>query len=538
MAIKIYDNFYSVIIKVDSIMRIYGENGFEAFLKEFFPEPPKKKKRVEKRKHKGLFSKSRPIQEDVDNKEEYTLNDYFYMHCAERFNDVTGVCGHDGNLAYMSFSREENMSACCERLDQKGFYGYKSVIYVDDVDYVIFEKNGFPISIQWLETIEEDKGSDLTSPTHVYAVSPFKLPMHPMSFPSIQGGIRYETELQWNLGQKYIQNKDFNRFRELCDVSLIYANCNIGWRITESVDDWFRAYDTSIDLSKLSGDMEYKLLSILGDCICTRNFIPLYRFLDDTPICRFSMDEAERPVSKYDLTVKLTKLFQKLEHKPHYSVRFEPKTNRYIGLIRGQEIKEIDIEVCLNKIQTFWLVEKRLYILRKEDIILNQIVKEWNQGSPLYIVRYLAEDFKYTLCGNEEIFGNHVLSKRQYIRWLKARFESIIKHDLQFYAEPKSDGILIHIGKSLLHGDLIFVKMEIVDGQILNAQELQVPLTFSKNTNDLKEQKQLLDDYHYDMIIRQLKTEDGYAEFTPDDIIEAKAKEKFKRLYGYDYKSL
>lgn len=31
-----------------------------------------------------------------------------------------------------------------------------------------------------------------------------------------------------------------------------------------------------------------------------------------------------------------------------------------------------------------------------------------------------------------------------------------------------------------------------------------------------------------------MKTEDEYAEFTPDDIIEAKAKEKFKRLYGYD----
>lgn len=63
-------------------------------------------------------------------------------------------------------------------------------------------------------------------------------------------------------------------------------------------------------------------------------------------------------------------------------------------------------------------------------------------------------------------------------------------------------------------------------------------LTGHLNEDDKRENQQLLDDYHYDRIIRQLKTEDEYAELTPDDIIEAKAKEKFKRLYGYDYKSL
>ncbi len=58
------------------------------------------------------------------------------------------------------------------------------------------------------------------------------------------------------------------------------------------------------------------------------------------------------------------------------------------------------------------------------------------------------------------------------------------------------------------------------------------------NEDDKRENQQLIDDYHYNRIIRRMKTEDEYAEFTPDDIIEAKAKEKFKRLYGYDYESL
>ena len=54
MAIKIYDNYFSLIIKVDSIKRIYGENNFGAFLKEFFPKPVEKiKNRGEKRKTIG-----------------------------------------------------------------------------------------------------------------------------------------------------------------------------------------------------------------------------------------------------------------------------------------------------------------------------------------------------------------------------------------------------------------------------------------------------------------------------------------------------
>ena len=46
MAIKIYDNYFSLIIKVDSIKRIYGENNFGAFLKEFFPKPVEKRKTI------------------------------------------------------------------------------------------------------------------------------------------------------------------------------------------------------------------------------------------------------------------------------------------------------------------------------------------------------------------------------------------------------------------------------------------------------------------------------------------------------------
>lgn len=473
MAIKIYDNFYSIIIKVDSIIRIYGENGLETFLKEFFPKPFKTKEQKKRKSFFSLFSKSSPIQDNIQ--KEYMIDDYSHIQCAEKFNHLTCLYGHDGNLVYMSFAKEEDMLACCERLSKQGFYGYKGVIYVEDVDYVIYEKNGFPISIQWLETIEEDRGSEYTASNYAYSISPFKQPVCPTSFPSIQGGIRYETELQWVLGQKYIQNKEFNRFSELSDVSLIYTNCNIGGHIKESVDDWFRAYDAKINLSEFSGNMEYKLISILGNCIQSCNFIPLYYFLDDKPIVRLDMKEAERPVSKYDLIIKLTKIIQKIGLL-NYEIQI--KKNKYVGLIKGQEIRNtIEIKVIQNKIHTLWLVNEELYILTKDNsTIINQIAKEWNQGNPLYIERYLADDFNYTLYGKREIFGYHVLNKRQYIIWWESASEIYAKAGViyqPFFTPSGINGIICYMNKN---ESKMFVVLKIVDGIIVSAEEKISPL--------------------------------------------------------------
>lgn len=475
MAIEIYDNWHSIIVKADSIMRIYGENSLEAFLKDFFPGPHTHKRKItEKRESKcflSLFSNSKFVQIEIE--EPYSLEDYSYQYIAEKFNHVTGCYGHDGNLVYISSLYEEGISACCEWLNQKGFYGYKSVIYVEDVDYVIFEKDGFPINVPWLETVETDDGSKCTTPYYVYSISPFKQPMYPTSFPSIQGGIRYETEFQWNLSQEYIQNKEFNKFRELRDVSLLYTNCN-GGDIVESIDDWLRAYDTPIDLSKLSGNMEYKLLSIFGDCIRTRNFIPLYRFLDDSPICRFGMDEAESPVSKHDLTIKLTRLFEK--GKKNYSIQFQPKKNKYVGLIQGDGIKEIvEIEVRHDKINTLWIVKEEFHLLLKDAVpILRQIANEWNHGNPLSIERYLAENFKYTFYGEREIFGSHVLNKRQFIIWWEVAYGNYAKSGAifqVFYGSGGNNGICCVIKEK---GFAIYTTFDIVDGIIISAKEERI----------------------------------------------------------------
>lgn len=61
-------------------------------------------------------------------------------------------------------------------------------------------------------------------------------------------------------------------------------------------------------------------------------------------------------------------------------------------------------------------------------------------------------------------------------------------------------------------------------------------LTGNLNEDDKKENQQLFDDYHFEKIVRELRAEDEYAQFEPDDIIEERAKVKFKNLYGHEYK--
>lgn len=62
-------------------------------------------------------------------------------------------------------------------------------------------------------------------------------------------------------------------------------------------------------------------------------------------------------------------------------------------------------------------------------------------------------------------------------------------------------------------------------------------LTGNLNEEDKRENQQLLDDYHFDRIVRELKSEDEYAQFEPDDVIMERARAKFKAIYGHEYES-
>ena len=61
-------------------------------------------------------------------------------------------------------------------------------------------------------------------------------------------------------------------------------------------------------------------------------------------------------------------------------------------------------------------------------------------------------------------------------------------------------------------------------------------LTGNLNEDDNRENQRLRDDYHFEKIVRELRSEDEYAQFEPDDVIEETARVKFKNLYGYEYR--
>ncbi|MBD5276688.1 MAG: hypothetical protein HDS30_03405 [Bacteroides sp.] len=55
------------------------------------------------------------------------------------------------------------------------------------------------------------------------------------------------------------------------------------------------------------------------------------------------------------------------------------------------------------------------------------------------------------------------------------------------------------------------------------------------NAQDEEEAKRLQDWYHFDKIMRQLRSEDRYSQFEPEEIIKQRAKAKFREIYGYEY---
>lgn len=56
------------------------------------------------------------------------------------------------------------------------------------------------------------------------------------------------------------------------------------------------------------------------------------------------------------------------------------------------------------------------------------------------------------------------------------------------------------------------------------------------NLEDETEARKLQDWYHFDKIMRQLRSEDDYSQFEPEEIIKERAKVKFRQIYGYEYK--
>ncbi len=56
------------------------------------------------------------------------------------------------------------------------------------------------------------------------------------------------------------------------------------------------------------------------------------------------------------------------------------------------------------------------------------------------------------------------------------------------------------------------------------------------NAEDEAEAQKSQDWYHFDKIMRQLRSEDEYSKYESEEIIKERAKVKFRQIYGYEYK--
>lgn len=133
------------------------------------------------------------------------------------------------------------------------------------------------------------------------------------------------------------------------------------------------------------------------------------------------------------------------------------------------------------------------YVLPKEPSrIAKLIADEWNRKNPLYIERYLAEDFKYIFYGKRDFLGNHILNKRQYLIWWDSTFDKYAKSGVtyeRFYTEG-GYGIACNLNNFPL-----LITLEIVDGIIFSAKEI-IPrhsynLTVNYNNWEIMYKKQL-----------------------------------------------
>lgn len=75
------------------------------------------------------------------------------------------------------------------------------------------------------------------------------------------------------------------------------------------------------------------------------------------------------------------------------------------------------------------------------------------------------------------------------------------------------------------------------DKKIIELQDYKLR-RYERRTNaeDEAETKRLQDWYHFDKIISQLRSEDEYYEFEPEENIKEQAKAKLKQIYGYEYR--
>ena len=224
--------------------------------------------------------------------------------------------------------------------------------------------------------------------------------------------------------------------------------------------------------SEIYRDIECQLLELFRECVISKDFSRLSNWLNDSVLFRRNRYTAECPMSKNELLAYLSDFFNDACTVDFKRINYIVESDAYalFLLINGKDYT-IKIEVANNLVSTLWIIEKHNDLLPQSTLgILNAIAQAWEKQNWLYIENFLSSNFRFEMYGDKEIFGYHILSKRQFLVWLETWFKCLISHKIKLEIEVVVDGLKISIDN-----DARIISMKIVKGKILEAKEIDAP---------------------------------------------------------------
>lgn len=220
-------------------------------------------------------------------------------------------------------------------------------------------------------------------------------------------------------------------------------------------------------------DIEYRYLELFKECALSRMFSQLFNKLDDIVLFRRNIYRVEEPTSKEKILKYLSEFYQTTHEIIYQGIKYVVDEECYTLLMElDGTMYSIYIEVNNNLISTLWIKEVFNETLPTETSeILNVISQEWQNYHWMYIENFLHRFFKFEMYDGTELFGHHILSKRQFLIWITERFERLrYMKNVKFEVGVKANGVIISINSQSR-----FILMKIIDGKIVKAKEIDTP---------------------------------------------------------------
>ena len=229
-----------------------------------------------------------------------------------------------------------------------------------------------------------------------------------------------------------------------------------------------------IDHTDFYKDLEYRYLELFRDCALSKQFLPISRKFKDTILFRRNIFRVEEPTKKEEVLEYLSEFYETTEEIEYLGIKYIVEDECYrLYLMLDGTTYSIWIETDNNLISTLWI--KEIFegtIPRVASDILTSVAEAWDYQHWMYIENFLDRYFKFEMYGSQEIFGHHILSKRQFLVWISARFERLrYMKGIRFKVNAKIGGILISINE-----ESRFISMNIINGKITEAKEIDLPL--------------------------------------------------------------